>query len=330
MRAIRRILVAVKDPAAKSLPAVAKAAQLAQALGAQLLLFQAVPPPPWIEGEITLLSSGLADLERTAREACLERLEVIARRVRRGGIKVVVDAAWDSPIHDAIIRAAMRANADLIVAAQHARGHAAAGLLHLTDWELLRLSPLPVLLVKRPGAYRRPVVLAALDPDHSYAKPARLDQEILRVGSAVAAALHGALHAVHAFVPVPAAAFPYGTLPPGALLRIQARAEQLAGRKLQRAVRALRMPGTRRHVIGRHAADAISQVAAQTRSAIVVMGAIARSGLKRLLIGNTAEKVLDRLRCDILVVKPAGFSKRPPRSHRTVRYLGVPRAPVMY
>ena len=36
MSDIRRILVAVKDPWAKSLPAVEKAAQLARALGARL------------------------------------------------------------------------------------------------------------------------------------------------------------------------------------------------------------------------------------------------------------------------------------------------------
>ena len=44
------------------------------------------------------------------------------------------------------------------------------------------------------------------------------------------------------------------------------------------------------------------------RSDVVVMGAIARSGLKRLVIGNTAEAVLDALTCDLLIVKPPGFT----------------------
>ena len=35
------------------------------------------------------------------------------------------------------------------------------------------------------------------------------------------------------------------------------------------------------------------------------MGAISRSGLKRLVIGNIAEQVLDALPCDVLVLKPA-------------------------
>ena len=36
---------------------------------------------------------------------------------------------------------------------------------------------------------------------------------------------------------------------------------------------------------------------------LVVMGAVSRSGLQRLFIGSTAEEVLDRLPCDVLIVK---------------------------
>jgi hypothetical protein len=45
MRPIRRILVAVKDPEARALPAIRKAAQLARACGAQLELFHALSKP---------------------------------------------------------------------------------------------------------------------------------------------------------------------------------------------------------------------------------------------------------------------------------------------
>jgi nucleotide-binding universal stress UspA family protein len=35
------------------------------------------------------------------------------------------------------------------------------------------------------------------------------------------------------------------------------------------------------------------------------MGAVARSRLRRLLVGSTAEAVMDRLACDVLAVKPS-------------------------
>src|SRR5262245_22669617 len=49
MRRIRCILVAVKEPTTKSQPALAKAAQLARALDAALVLFQAIAAPLYLE-----------------------------------------------------------------------------------------------------------------------------------------------------------------------------------------------------------------------------------------------------------------------------------------
>jgi universal stress protein E len=203
-------------------------------------------------------------------------------------------------------------------------------LLHLTDWELLRLSPRPVLLVKRAGAYRRPVVLAAVDPDHAYAKPVRLDQAVLQMGAAIAGALRGTLHAVHAYAPLPVAAFSRGVQSAADLRRLELDASRDAARKLERAVRTANIPPSRRHLLGLHPADAIAQAAARTGSALVVMGAIARSGLKRLVIGNTAERVLDRLPCDLLIVKPAKAPARVPRARRGVRYADLQPAVRIY
>lgn len=313
MRRIRRILVALKDPGAKALPALVKAAQLARALGAEIVLFHAISAP-------LRLGRDIRATERRARTASRERVERWARLLRRKRLKVTSSVQWDYPVYEAIIREAWRVGADLIVAERHAGRHLGAGLLRLTDWELLRLSPLPVLLVKRAGVYRRPLVLAAVDPDHSYAKPAQLDGEILRAGSVVAKALRGTLHAVHAYAPLAPAAVGNGFLTEEDVARLQAHSARSAAEKLERLVRHVGVSNSRRHLIGRHPTDAIEQVAAETRSALVVMGAISRSGVKNLLIGNTAEKVLDHLNCDLLVIKPAGLIKRPPRTRRLVRY----------
>ena len=63
------------------------------------------------------------------------------------------------------------------------RKHVLPWLLRFNDWELLRRSPVPVLLVKRAQPWRKPGVLAAIDPLHSFAKPARLDGEIMACGA---------------------------------------------------------------------------------------------------------------------------------------------------
>jgi len=322
MRRIRCILVALKDPAAKTLPALAKAAQLARALDAELVLFQSIAAPLYLETDVAALRS-VVGIERSARAACRARLEARARALRRLGIKVSVSAEWDYPAYEAVIRAASRAGADLIVAEQHAGRHVAAGLLHLTDWELLRLSPVPVLLVKRSGVYRRPLVLVAVDPDHRYAKPERLDREILQAGALLAAALRGTLHAVHAYSPLPLTAYTRGTLSEDIVRDMLRRSARAAAEKLERLVGSWGVPRSRRHLIARHPSDAIEQAAAATRSAVVVMGALARSGLKGLLFGNTAERVLGHLACDLLAIKPSGFRGKVPRHRGGARYVSL-------
>lgn len=309
MDKIRRILVAVKNPAATTLPAVLKAAQLAKSFGAELILFHSIALPIYLDGDTSCIGDGLADAERCAANSCENLLEVIARKLRRKGIKVFVSAQFDYPIYEAVIRESTRLKADLIVTEQH-HGHRAASLLHLVDWELLRLSPVPVLLVKDSHAYRRPRILAAVDPDHTYAKPVWLDREILNGGDAIAKALHGTLHAVHAYAPIPALAFPSGATTEEEVEAIHARSGAEANKKLKRELRDAEVRNAVPHVIGRHPADAIAEVASDIRSSLVVMGAISRSGFKRLLIGNTAERVLDRLSCDVLVIKPSHLVKR--------------------
>ena len=161
MGTLRQILVAVKDPSLPLIPGVEKAAQVAKACNARLELFHAMATPVHVD-VIDMRGNSLTHLMESERSRTLDRLEAIARRLRRRGIPVTVSFETDFPAYEAIIRRAGRIGADLIVADCHERGHVAASLLRLTDWELLRHSPIPVLLIKNRQPYRHPVVLAAV------------------------------------------------------------------------------------------------------------------------------------------------------------------------
>ena len=328
MSPIRRILVAIKETEAKTTPAVEKAAQLARGLGARIELFHGITTPLYVDG-YTQTGVELPAIERNVQGQCLERLEKMAVRLRRAHLQVTVAAEWDFPVYEAIVRRANRIKADLIIADQHAGRHTAAGLLHLTDWELLRLSTVPVLLVKTRDPYRRPAVLAAIDPNHSFSKPAKLDQRILSTATTITDALRGSLHALHAYVPFPYQADPETMISQETVARLQTDATAAAQKSLDRELRKTRIRKNHQHLIGRHPADAIAQVATDIKSSIVVMGAISRSGIKRLFFGNTAERVLDMLDCDVLVVKPDHFAGRVPQARRGVRVVATPAVPLL-
>ncbi|HEY0342815.1 MAG TPA: universal stress protein, partial [Steroidobacteraceae bacterium] len=290
-------------------------------------IFHGITTPLYVDG-YGPSSIELPTVERRMLEQTLARLEKMAARLRQDKIKVTVAAEWDFPAYEAIVRRATRIQADLIVADQHGGRHAAAGLLHLTDWELLRLSPMPVLLVKTGKTYVNPVVLAAVDPAHTFSKPAKLDQKILAAASTVSQALGGTLHALHAYVPFPYVPDPNTMLHQESIERLEKEASAAAQSSLDRTLRKSRIPRSQRHIVGRHPADAIAQTARQIRSSIVVMGAISRSGVMRFFIGNTAERTLDMLSCDVLVVKPENFANRVPRARRGVRLVAMAAAPL--
>jgi nucleotide-binding universal stress UspA family protein len=63
------------------------------------------------------------------------------------------------------------------------------------------------------------------------------------------------------------------------------------------------------HVEAAVAAEYLPRVSGECHADIVVMGVIARSSLGGAFIGGTAERVLEALPCDALVVKPTDFAQ---------------------
>ena len=320
MRCIRRILLAIKDPGADVVPTVTKGIQLARAFGAHLELFHALDRRLYID-MLGVNGTAVETVEDEERAQFLQRLGRIAARARLHQVDVSVAAEWDYPAYEAVVRRAADSGADLIVAACHGRWHLAPALLELADWELLRLAPMPVLLVKQARPYHRPSILAAVDPAHAYAKPAKLDAEILELGALVSQALRGKLHAVHAFTPWPLGLARMGSATRSAGAERTPRARAM--REFERLLCSSDIRESHRHFLDGHPSEVVVETAARLRSAIVVMGAVSRSGLKRLFIGNTAEQVLDRLACDLLIVKPVGFASGVARGRRGARVAAV-------
>jgi universal stress protein E len=149
-------------------------------------------------------------------------------------------------------------------------------------------------------------VLVAVDPFHAHARPADLDARLLAAGNTCTRLLRGTLHVFHAYMPVlMVPSLPLGTAP---LVTLPPELEAAHGRHIARVIDELaagaRIPHSRRHVQMGDVSEELRAIARQTRASLVVMGAVSRSALTRLFIGNTAERVLDRLDCDVLIIKP--------------------------
>lgn len=67
------------------------------------------------------------------------------------------------------------------------------------------------------------------------------------------------------------------------------------------------LPRENLHMPGGTTADMLPQAARDLGASLVVMGAVSRSRLENVIVGSTAERALDQLPCDVLIIKPPSF-----------------------
>jgi len=292
------ILVVIDLTAGPNQPVLARAAWLAQQGGARLELF-ACDYDPDID------SSSLATMwkpEAGAREQLLLRhrraLEDLAKPLRGRGLAVTVDVVWDHPLDAAVLKKAAAHDYWLVAKDTHHHNVLQRTLLTNTDWHLIRSCPAPLLLVKDRPLATAPNVLAAVDPVNEHDKPAALDDRIFNFAADLARTVRGHMHLCHAF------SAPMGVELPPDVRRIIAEEHRVAMSKFLDTHPVL---GERAYLYEGLAHECLQKAAHEHAADFVVMGAVARRGLKRLFIGSTAERVLDRLPCDLVIIKPLDF-----------------------
>jgi universal stress protein E len=319
MKAIRKILLAVKDPDARRQPGIEKSIHIARSLGASLELFHAISSPVFLDLQ-PLTGTTLAQLRDQATSLSQQRLEKFVAAARKAGVEASCNVTWDYPPHEAIVRRALAMRADIVIAEIHQGRRFAPWLVRFTDWELLRTSPVPVLLIKNPRRWNRPSILAAVDPTHARAKPSALDENIIARAQLLARGFRGAVTAMHANQP-PLKAFTVSDPSIGVVTLAAAYEEQKtrSAKAFARFAARHGVPAKRRCLIEDDPVHALPQAARKVRADVVVMGAVSRSGIQRLFIGNTAEQVLQELNCDVLVVKPARFASKVGKEVRGMR-----------
>jgi universal stress protein E len=297
MIALKKLMVVI-DPEQDAQLALEKALKLARISGAALELV--------ICDHNTYLEDGYyfdppeafrLRQEHIARHRQL--LEEMADVIRAQGFSAEVDALWGRPVHEKLIEKAVSSGADLLI--QGTRHHEKISRLLLShqDWELIRYCPCPVLLVKDEAWHQDPVVIVAIDPTHANDKPAELDRRLVQAGKLLTGPATSNLHLYHsAFQPPVAGLYPITA-------NVEVTREAAAGLMEEFGV-----PQENLHIESGEIHNSLPRLTRSLGGDIVVMGAISRSRIDRFLIGNTAEKLLDRLAQDVLVIKPAGFRGR--------------------
>jgi universal stress protein E len=305
----KRILFSVDSAEAVPLAALDKVARLASAMSAELELFQCVFDP-------ALASSIYADAGRASPyiRALVgradEKLARAATALREQGVRASSSVRWDHPLYEGIVRQALRHEADLVVAQPIHGERLAPRWLSYTDFKLIETCPSPLLLIKNPHPYAKGSILAAVDPLHMHDEPAALDRAIVETSAVLSQALGAPLALFHSRIP-----WPYSRRIGAELRRdpVTGEGDTEAACRMDVEARVAKLskehdiPSNRTFVVDGPVADTLPEFARTHATDIVAMGAVSRSLIKRVLIGHTAERLLDTLACDVLIIKPPGF-----------------------
>jgi nucleotide-binding universal stress UspA family protein len=301
MTPFERILVDI-DPAAGDHPALDLALDLAARCGARVKIVDVVADvpsrvrrymPPELEAELTArLSERLRDITEGARRP---NFDVSSQLLRgRAGI--------------ALIQEVLRHGHDLVVRSHERDLGAERRPFGSIDMKLLRYCPCPVWLVSAAASRRPRRVLAAVHASEDDPGEQRLNEKIVELARTVADLEAGALTILQAW-----SAFGEDLLAPrlsaDELSRYVADARQAAQTDLTAFARSVgeMAAGARVELVKGAPEDVIPEYANAHGVDLVVMGTVARTGIAGLVIGNTAERVLQRLRCSVLAVKPDAF-----------------------
>lgn len=187
------------------------------------------------------------------------------------------------------------------------------------DMHLLRQCPCPVWLMKPREKANYNTILAAVDfdPLGPLGTDRDLNREILELAGLLAMSNFASLHLAHAweaFVEAPPLSKGATSLVGAAYYVEKTHARHrnglyLLGEEMRKwiGVDTYDYLSPSLHLTKGPAKKVIPRLAAELRADLVVMGTIARTGISGLIIGNTAEAILDQLSCSVLAIKPPGF-----------------------
>lgn len=302
MECFQRILVGVELVQREevvsqgSMKAFEQALWLARQCGAQLVLLHSTwqgEVPDSIARGAVLVHEGIPETGRRA-------LQNLVERCTTAGVGCTLEFVDERPAL-AIVGAVLRGGIDLVVVGKRDRADGDSRRVGSTTIKLLRICPGPVWVVKPDHDLGHKLVLAASDLSPVGDLAVRLGAQVAHLGK-------GELHVVHAYQVPQELQLSATTLSEAEYARaideIRGRAQSHLDGLLAGISEA---PEVTVHIGRNVPSHAIREAVEHLGPDLLVMGILSAGGSSGLLVGNTAEKLLDRVDCSLLTVKPADF-----------------------
>ncbi len=216
-------------------------------------------------------------------------LDEMMQPCKLSGLSYTTEVVWNSRWVQCLTRAIAKSDYDLVIKSSFHHSRARRFFSKTADYYLMHHCACPILFTHRQQEWKSDRILACLDLESEDSEHDRLNKVIMRDARAFAKIVGLDLYIGCAY------------------------AKSLGGKHF-----AIETPGHEawRKELGEHlrldpervmlrqgrVVEALRAICEETDPSIVIIGTLARSGIKGKLIGNTAEKLLDLVDADLLTV----------------------------
>lgn len=287
-------------------PALARGVRLARHNAAKLTVMTVIEEHP-AQADAILRSIHVKDALETVEHAYGEQLEQLVQPIRDNGLDIETVVKHGNTFVE-VVRATLQRQHDLVIKTVSSEGIFRRTFFGSTDMHLLRKSPTPLWLIKpgEPETFRR--ILVPLDPNKDHAVKGELGMNLLKLATSLAE-MDGAelliVHASHAYEQDKLKRY----MKPKQFDEYLHKWEQESSNRTWRFIslfgREIKPESI--HIVQGEPGFVIPKFVEEHNVDLVVMGTLGRLGQQGMFIGDTAERILDRLDCSVLAVKPAGF-----------------------
>jgi len=229
------------------------------------------------------------DFKHSVLEKATDWLEQLMQPCKVSDVPYTTEVTWNSEWVDSTIRAIEKSGCDLVIKSSFHHSKAQRFFSRTSDFSLMHRCACPILFTHQAQEWKSDRIIACLDLESSDVYHARLNNVIMRDARAfaeivgmdlyIACAYTGAIDSEH--------------------LPIKTNGHEITNEQLGEfynieSERVLLREGATVETLG--------AICNEFEPSIVIMGTLARSGIKGKLIGNTAEKLIDLVDADLLTV----------------------------
>ena len=219
------------------------------------------------------------------------------------GYRITTSVIQIHRLYEDIIKSARDYKADFVF--KSVRQHAPLKRMFYTstDWNLIRMCPTALLLVRDQGTVRGKPVIASVNIDDEDTEHQELNRIVLAQANALAEVLGAKVHLIYAYGP--AVVMGDGADP---------MAYQIAKDKHDAEFKKAKALASANNVLASNTKlregtpeTIVTEYGEEISAGIIVLGTVARNGASGLFIGNTAESMLEKTHRDMFVIKLESF-----------------------